>query len=166
MLLILGVGFIVYVRSPGQGHLGGIMVNWDDTFMELACVIAKRSKDNSSKIGAVIVGPHREIVSMGYNGMPRLINDDVAERHVRPTKYLWFEHAERNAIYNAARLGHKVAGCGIYISGLPPCADCARAIIQSGILSVKVASWEIPARWEENMNVAKAMLQEAGVILL
>jgi len=112
-------------------------MNWDDYFFEIVDVICKKSKDRSVKIGAVIVGPDHEIRSTGYNGFPRGINDDVEERHCRPTKYLWSEHAERNAIYNAARMGTCLNDCEIYINWIP-CNDCMRAIIQSGIKVVKV----------------------------
>jgi len=100
---------------------------------------------------------------MGYNGMPRGIDDDVDERHERPTKYLWFEHAERNAIYNAASNGTALEGCTMYINSLPPCCDCARAIIQSGIIEVVVNSFDSPERWKEQCDIAIGMLKEAKV---
>jgi len=136
---------------------------WDTTFMNLARVMSRRSKDRSSQIGAVIIGSRREIVSMGYNGMCRGIDDNVEERHERPEKYKWMEHAERNAVYNAASLGHKVLGCIIYVSGLLPCCDCARAIIQSGMVEVVVESWKSPERWLDNMKTSISMVFEAGV---
>ncbi len=138
--------------------------SWDNTFMNLACVMAQRSKDRSSAVGAVIVDPHTKApVSLAYNGMPRDVDDDVEKRHTRPHKYLWFEHAERNAIFNAARLGHRTSGCDIYISGLAPCSRCARAIIQAGILEVVIESWKVPERWVGDMKVAAKMLFEAQI---
>jgi dCMP deaminase len=98
-----------------------------------------RSKDPNTQIGCVVVGPNHEIRSTGYNSFPRGIRDDVPERLVRPTKYLWIEHAERNAICNAARAGTATEGCTIYVE-IMPCMDCARAIVQAGIVQVVVSA--------------------------
>ena len=67
----------------------------------MANLVAKKSKDQSTQIGAVIVGIDNEIRSTGYNSFPSGINDDLQERQERPEKYYWIEHAERNALYNA-----------------------------------------------------------------
>lgn len=72
--------------------------------MNLAANVGAWSKDTSAKKGRIIVGPDRLIRSTGYNGFVRGLDDDVAERNERPAKYIWTEHAERNAVYNAARL--------------------------------------------------------------
>lgn len=88
-------------------------------------------------MGAVIVGEDRTPGPNGYNGFPRTIDDERVARHARPAKYLWTEHAERNAIYNAARVGVAVKGCTIYVTHMP-CTDCAPAIIQVGIKRVVV----------------------------
>jgi dCMP deaminase len=136
--------------------------SWDDTFIEIAAVLAKRSKDENTKIGAVIVGPSHEIRGMGYNCFPRGINDDDPERQKRPHKYKFFEHAERNALYNAARIGTPLEGCTVYIPGYP-CADCARGMIQSGIKEIVCESVVIPERWMENCAAADEMVREAGI---
>jgi dCMP deaminase len=112
--------------------------NWDEYYLEICRVVALRSKDPHTQIGCVIVGPAHEIRSTGYNSLPRGIRDDVPERFERPTKYLWMEHAERNAIYNAARAGTATEGCTIYVE-IMPCMDCARAIVQAGITEVVVS---------------------------
>jgi dCMP deaminase len=137
--------------------------SWDDTFLEIAAVLAKRSKDESTKIGCVIVGPGKEIRSVGYNCFPRGCDDNRPERQLRPEKYLWMTHAEVNAISNSARMGTPLLGCVCYIPALP-CADCARALIQSGIKEIVVGSALIPERWRENCEAALAMLEEAGVL--
>lgn len=116
--------------------------SWDEYFMDLARLVATRSKDTSTKVGAVIVGPNREIRSTGYNGFPRQVNDDIPARHERPMKYYYTVHSEQNAIFNACRAGTSVDGCTIYIAGRPPCSWCARAIIQSGIRRVVVDTME------------------------
>ncbi|RLJ04713.1 MAG: CMP deaminase [Candidatus Aenigmatarchaeota archaeon] len=137
---------------------------WDETFMELCHVIAKRSKDQSTQLGAVIVDEDNTILSMGYNCFPRGINDDVPERQERPIKYKYFEHAERNAIYNASRSGVSLLGSTIYVPMLP-CSDCARGIIQSGIRYVVVESTDVPDRWKEDAYHSVTMLTEARVLI-
>lgn len=144
------------------------MTNWDRRFLDLALHIAAWSKDRSTQVGAVVVGPDREIIATGYNGLPRGLNDAVEERHVRPEKYLWAEHAERNAIYNAARIGVSVKGATLYLAStpvkFPPCMDCARAVIQSGIARLVQAMPEGEYdRWKESCEKAVGMLREAGV---
>lgn len=144
------------------------MNKWDDKFMELASHVSTWSKDRSTKCGCVIVGPDKEIRSTGYNGMPRGVDDEVDQRHIRPTKYLWFEHAERNAIYNAARMGTPLLGCTLYVRWFP-CADCARAAIQAGIKEIVCDTIDLNdpknSRWFENMAIVPQMLREAGVRL-
>lgn len=139
---------------------------WDRRFLELAYQIGLWSKDRSTRVGAVIVGPDLEIRSTGYNGFPRGVNDDVDERHERPQKYLWTEHAERNAIYNAARFGTPLKGCTLYLMWFP-CADCARAIVQVGItnlVSMRVPDWD-HERWGTSFRCADTILREGGVAI-
>ena len=76
-------------------------MRWVEYFYNIANEVKNKSKDKRTQIGAVIVGKNKEIVSTGYNSFPRGINDWDEERQERPEKYYWFEHAERNAIYNA-----------------------------------------------------------------
>ena len=106
--------------------------HWDSRFLDLARFVGQWSKDRSRKVGCVIVGPSREIRAIGYNGFPRGADDFPDARHQRPEKYMWTEHAERNAIFQAARVGIAVQGCTMYLHWFP-CMDCARAIVQSGI---------------------------------
>lgn len=108
---------------------------WHLRFLEMAKLVATWSKDRSTQVGAVAVGPKREVRAMGYNGFPRGVDDNVEERHERPAKYAWTEHAERNCIYNATRIGVSLDGCALYCTHFP-CADCARGVIQSGISSL------------------------------
>jgi dCMP deaminase len=112
---------------------------WDEYYLNICKVVAERSKDVNTQIGCVIIGPNREIRSTGYNSFPRGIRDDVPERMERPAKYLWIEHAERNAICNAARAGTATEGCTIYFE-IMPCMDCARAVVQAGIIEVVVSA--------------------------
>ncbi len=140
---------------------------WHKRFMEMAQLVKTWSKDPSTKVGAVVVGPNREIRSTGYNGIVRGVNDDLPERLERPTKYDFFEHAERNAVYNACLIGASLKGCVIYVTSMP-CPDCARAIIQSGIKMVVTYKFEPqegqPAgTWRDKVAFSEQMLKEAGV---
>ncbi len=140
-------------------------MNWDEYFMSMAYLVAMKSKDESTKIGAVIVGPDHEIRSTGYNGLPRGVRDDVPERHARPAKYRYFEHGERNALYAAARVGTPTLGCTMYTQGVP-CADCARGIIQAGIVRVVVDprfDEHESELWAEHARQSREMFAEARV---
>ena len=139
---------------------------WDETFINTARVWAKRSKDPHTHIGACIAGSDNEVVSTGYNSFPRGIDDNVPERMERPEKYRWFEHAERNAIYQAARIGISLKGCRMYLSCWVPCTDCARAIIQVGIKEVILGQKVEDAsrtKWIEEAARSTVMFEEAGV---
>ena len=118
-------------------HLGRKIMSrpsWDEYFMTMAYLVASRSTDESTHAGAVIVRPDNSVVSTGYNGPVR--GEDNPPQ-TRPEKYLYFEHAERNAIFNAAKHGSSLDGCKLYVNFVP-CADCARAIVQSGIKEIIV----------------------------
>lgn len=136
--------------------------SWDDTFLDICGVLAQRSKDESTKLGAVIVGPANEIRAMGYNCFPRGLNDDKPERQLRPAKYFYFEHAERNSLYNAARTGTSLVGCRCYVA-FHPCADCARGLIQAGITEIVCRTDIVPERFRDNCTASSEMLREAEV---
>jgi dCMP deaminase len=144
-----------------------LMANWDARWLQVADHIATWSKDRSTQVGCVIVGNANQVLSMGYNGFPRGVNDDIEERHDRPDKYLWTEHAERNAIYNAARTGMALAGSTMYLPWYP-CADCARAIIQSGISTLVATAPVLGAnpQWDHDFEVSKEMLLEGKVVVV
>lgn len=139
---------------------------WDQRFFEMCALLATWSEDRSRRVGAVIVGDANQIIATGYNGLPRGV-EEIDERHAKEAdeKYYWFEHAERNAIYNAARIGVSVANSGIY-TNLFPCADCTRAIIQSGI--TKLNTFPPPngdPRFERSFQVSVRMMAEAGLVV-
>ncbi|MBU2612508.1 MAG: CMP deaminase [Nanoarchaeota archaeon] len=141
------------------------MVNWDDYFMSMAYLAAMKSKDESTHIGAVVVGPNNEIKTTGYNSFVRGLNDNIKARQEKPEKYYWFEHAERNAIYNATLIGTSLKGCKIYTNGIP-CMDCARGIIQAGITEVIIdKKWDEknPDIWKKHAGRSIAMFKEVGV---
>jgi dCMP deaminase len=125
------------------------------------------SKDESTQVGAVIIDPDSKTeLSAGWNGLPRGVDDNVSERHERPEKYMWFVHAEENAIANAARNGIRLAGSTLYVTHLP-CPSCARKVIQAGIKEVVVFSENYAPDSELSLrhgcDRSMAMFGEAGV---
>ena len=126
---------------------------------------ASWSDDRSRKVGAVIVDAENNLISIGYNGFPRKVDSLPEARHSRDNgeKYLWIEHAERNAIYSAVRSGRPLLGARMFVS-LFPCADCARAIIQSGIVELNFNSRpEAGDRFGRSFEVATTMFFEANI---
>jgi dCMP deaminase len=141
------------------------VADWDSRFMALARHIGEWSKDRSRRVGCVVVGPGNEIRSTGFNGFPRGVEDDIDERHERPSKYQWTEHAERNAIYNAARAGIPLVGCRMYLPWFP-CVDCARAIIQVGIAELVCMKPDLTdPKWGDDFTMVPQLLEEGGVEL-
>jgi dCMP deaminase len=129
-----------------------------------------RSKDRSTKVGAVAVDDHFCIKGSGYNGFPRGTNDDVDARHERPLKYRWTVHAEMNVIAQAAR--PVLGGTTLILTSLHPCATCAGMIIQAGIRRVLTRKTEEVKRvvegrqdWDEEAAIAMEMFKEAGVVV-
>ena len=141
------------------------MMDWIEYFYNIAEEVKKKSKDKNTQIGAVIVGKDKEIVSTGYNSFPRGIDDEKDERQEKPEKYFWFEHAERNAIYNAARIGVSTKDCSMYLTCGIPCADCARGIINAGISRIYVmeGGGTHSQKWLESGERSRQMFKEAGV---
>jgi dCMP deaminase len=139
------------------------MGSWDSKFVELSNLVASWSKDTNTKVGAVIVDTDNIVLSMGYNGFPRGCDDTKEDRYEKPIKYLYTEHAERNALYHAARHGVSLKGCTLYVT-LFCCADCARGIIQSGITKVVAPKPDVEhVKWGEHFKAAIDMLNEANV---
>ncbi len=141
------------------------MDKWDTRFFQMCSLVASWSEDRSRKVGAVIVGPSKEIRSIGFNGLPRRISGKVPNRHSSNNgeKYYWFEHAERNALYNSAGAGISTSNCTIY-TNLFPCADCTRAIIQSGIVGLNCFEPpKVDDFFSRSFEVSTEMLEEAGV---
>lgn len=131
--------------------------------MQFADKIASRSKDSSTKVGAnfksISNGIPTHPISFGYNGMPRGLNDNHPERNERPEKYIWYEHAERNAIYNAARpiLQDKI----IFVSNFPN-MESARGIVSTGISEVVTEISTYDEKDEMHQRVIQ-LFKETGV---
>jgi dCMP deaminase len=132
-------------------------------YIPIAQAIAQLSKD-TTKVGAVIIGASGEGGPWGYNGAPRGCSADEDDRKERPEKYFWFEHAERNAIYAAARAGFSTNGTTLVVTH-PPCIDCARAIVQAGIVRViaGIQDDEFNQRWVDSAIRTKRLFEECGI---
>lgn len=138
--------------------------DWHDRFLALAFHIAGWSKDPSTKVGAVIVDPEsRAILTTGYNGLPRGVEDSSERLHDRAFKLHATAHAEANAIFHAARLGIPLMNAVLY-STFPPCATCATSIIQVGISGVVVPRLMWPERWRESFAAGRDLLLEVGLV--
>lgn len=135
------------------------------SFMDIARSIAQLSKDRSTKVGALAIDADGSPLTWGYNGFPRGCDDDIAARHERPAKYIWTEHAERNLIFNAARVGVSLRG-GIVIVTKFPCVECARAIVQAGFTKLVSTAPDDDSRWAESNAQAVALFFETSVEIL
>ena len=141
------------------------MTDWDKRFLQLAKHISEWSKDPSTQVGCVVVGPDRELRSTGFNGLPRGIEDNEQRLNNREIKYPLICHAEENAIMHAARIGMSLKDCTAYVTW-PPCTRCARSLIQAGISTIVYPKdIEIPDRWMEDFNLSLNMLKEANISL-
>jgi len=136
-------------------------MEWNSWFLGLAQYISTASKDPSTKVGAVIVDEERRVVSLGYNGLPRGIEDTKERLENRDLKYKIIVHAERNALLFARG---SIKGCTIYTYPMMPCAVCASMIIQSGIKKVVAPKSDNP-RWIQDMELSTKLFEEAGVVV-
>lgn len=133
------------------------------SYLDDAKAAARKSKDRSTKVGAVAIDVDHNLRASGRNGFPRRINDEVEARHARPAKYLWTAHAEENLFNQAARTGTALIGCMLIITSLHPCTRCSRGIIQTGISQVYAPLTNSNPAWDEESRVAMEMLEEASV---
>lgn len=128
------------------------VICWDEYFMRMCETVSARSKDPSTQHGAVLVDEHRRVVSTGYNGGCRKIDDNCIDWS-RPNKYDFVIHAEENALWTAER--KNLEGCTLYITGAP-CSKCMLRIAHSGVSvvvfgnrtssCVDKSDWEITKR--------------------
>tara|TARA_R100000152_G_C6775833_1_gene204522 strand:- start:1942 stop:2376 length:435 start_codon:yes stop_codon:yes gene_type:complete len=137
------------------------LLNWDHRFIELAKLVGSWSKDPSTQVGAVIVDDNKRIVSIGFNGFPKGVEDSEKRLVDREEKYAIIVHAEANALMFA---NGSVEGCTLYTWPFQPCSRCAGLIIQSGIKRV-VSVVQNEERWEKNFNIAKKLFEEANINL-
>ncbi|OGU61544.1 MAG: hypothetical protein A2X64_02340 [Ignavibacteria bacterium GWF2_33_9] len=146
--------------------------DWDQLYITMCYLISMRSKDPMTHVGSVIIDSDNVLVSTGYNSLPRGVEIDREFKRVsrdENEKYHWIEHAERNAIYNAARRGTSMKGCKLYVPWTP-CTDCARAIIQTGISEVIIHQngqdfydEHTNGKWKNANQKTLTMFLESGV---
>lgn len=155
-------------------------MDWNEYFMRLVYLASYKSKDNRTKIGTVIINNENTLLATGFNGFCRHVIDPMDEdfenhpkkyRYEKPEKYFFFEHSERNAIYQAARNGIKLKNSILYTQGVP-CCDCARACIQSGVSKIIVhEQWPLNGitklngsqDWIKSLKYSCEMLDEANI---
>lgn len=135
-------------------------MTWNKYFMDMAIHAASKSKDPSTRVGAVLVGEHREILLTAFNGLPIGVVDDP-KRLERPSKYLWTSHAEENLIAFAARNGIRTEGRTV-VTTCSPCCRCARGLIQAGIRHI-IYGPQKTSMPEEEFITGLQMFSEAGV---
>ncbi len=138
-----------------------------DKFMRQVYDWADLSKDPRTKIGAILV-KNDVPISNGYNNFPRKVLDLRSRYENKEEKYKYIVHAERNAIYNAAKLGHSTDGAILYTQGIP-CAECMQGVINAGIVKV-VCHKQWPnlthsEAWVKSTEISNQMMKEAGIIL-
>lgn len=147
-------------------------IKWDEHFLRMALLTSAMSKDPSTRVGAVIVGPDLEVRSTGFNGFPRNIRDTEERLRDRETKYKLVIHAEVNAILHAARIGVSVKDCTLYIAaqdavnnsvwGGPPCSRCVLDVVQVGITTIVSYPFKnVPSRWSDSLQDSMKLIDEA-----
>jgi len=149
-----------------------IRPDWEQLYVTMCYLVGMRSRDPHTHVGSVVVDSDNVLVSTGYNSLPRMIEIDEEGKRISRDggeKYYWMEHAERNAVYNAARRGTILKGCKIYVPWAP-CADCARGIIQCGLSEVIIHKngqdfydLHTDGKWIEQHKRTYEMFEEAGV---
>ena len=148
--------------NTSENHL---VSHWDSRFMRIAKEVQSWSKDPSTKCGCVLVHDRR-IISTGYNGLPASLSDSLDRYQNREFKLATIIHAEKNAIFNAAKNGASTEGATAYVTW-PPCSQCASALIQAGVSKVVCPDPKTgPERWVSNFLLANDLLYEAGVKVL
>lgn len=136
-------------------------LKWDLRFMQVADLVATWSKDQSTQVGCVLVDQNRHIIATGYNGFPRGVDDSNERLNDRPTKMLFVQHAEANALLQAVG---PITGATAYVTHRP-CASCSGLLIQAGVRRIvtRKPAEGFAERFAESFAAADLMLGEAGV---
>ena len=136
-----------------------------DALLELANRAATESPNRVRQVGAALLTADGRTTLAACNAFPEGVRN-IEERHQGDEPWLWIEHAERNGICNAARAGTATEGCTIYVE-IMPCMDCARAIVQAGIVQVVVSSERMAqyssAYYDEHFGMTEVLFAEAKV---
>jgi dCMP deaminase len=133
---------------------------WDLHFMNIALnEVAHWSKDPNKKVGCLIVSPDSRQFTMGYNGFPQGVDDDVSHLKDKISKNQLTVHAELNAILNART---NLTNWVLYVTE-PPCIECVKALIQAGIVRVVCPPILTNSSWQENQQYAQSILAEVEI---
>jgi dCMP deaminase len=143
------MGQVMDVPSP---------LTWDEYFIRMTDVVASKSKDPTTQVGCLLVDADHNIISTGYNGMPRGIRD-TQERWYTDEKYKLVMHAEGNALSRYIQRASGSEAVSLYVSCFP-CLACAKQIVASGIKRVVISCWE---RYTEEVE---GLFLEAGIQLV
>lgn len=138
--------------------------SWWDYFLTMLDPIRARSEDPSTQVAALLTGQANQILTTGYNGLPRGVEHLAQRLNQRPMKYDWIEHAERNAIFNAARHGVALDFSTLVTDGIP-CVNCGRAAIQVGVDTIVVAKeiFNTNIMWIKEASITLQMCKEAHI---
>ncbi len=141
------------------------MDKWDLRFLRIAEEVRSWSKDPGTTVGCVLV-KDRRILATGYNGFPATLSDSLDLYADREYKLSVVVHAEKNALFNAAKNGANTESCIAYVT-FPPCSQCAAALIQAGVKVVVCPDpTSCPERWRTNFRIASDIMVESGVRIL
>lgn len=142
-------------------------ITWDEYFMGSAILVSARSKDPNNQVGACLVNDDKKVLSLGYNGLTRNMDDDTFDWKstgeqtgiIENIKDYYVVHAERNAILNFRGNMKDLEGATLYVTWFP-CNECAKEIIQVGIK--KIVYLRMYSK-KELVNISMKMFEKAGV---
>ena len=138
---------------------------WDRRFLEAAKCVSLWSPDPSSKIGAIAISTENLPLSWGWNAFPRKIHSMVESSVDQETKYKYVIHAEANIIYNSTRGNISLKDSTFYVYGIPPCLDCAKAIIQVGAKRIiTFCQCETSQKWIDSYKDSVELFREVDII--
>jgi len=146
--------------------MSDLSFKWDERYLRLAREVSTWSKDPSTQVGAVAVGEKGQVLSQGYNGFPRGIADNKERYNEKEIKYRYVVHAEMNCVYNAAMNGVSLKGATMYVYGLPMCNECAKCVVQVGMIRVVspfTGGIEVPEKWKISCAHTQNLLKEVGI---
>ena len=146
--------------------MSDLSFKWDERYLRLAREVSTWSKDPSTQVGAVAVGEKGQVLSQGYNGFPRGIADNKERYNEKEIKYRYVVHAEMNCVQNAAMNGVSLKGATMYVYGLPMCNECAKCVVQVGMIRVVspfTGGIEVPEKWKISCAHTQNLLKEVGI---
>lgn len=142
-----------------------VLNKWDKRFLEAAKCISFWSPDPSSKIGAIAISQENLPLSWGWNAVPRKVVSIIEDQVSKEVKYKYVIHAEANIIYNATRSGISLKNSTFYVYGIPPCLECAKAIVQVGAIRVVAfAKREQSQKWVDSYQDSVNLFNEVGIV--